>query len=186
MGELLKQFDGKPPASTLTIPAHFHEAITDFIAGTALRPHRALFNLANGVGCTPHEYAPAVGCVRGLDHVDCHAVFFVGVFGGIDWRCWIAFAVFSDALFRSTNLVDLFSRPTDGHMANSYLLGDDRVRCFRVCSDRFSRGDLALTGRTVSLHGSRIEPNPQSKREARRFLFDAHNAARAAFGRSQA
>jgi hypothetical protein len=27
MGELLKQFDEKPPASTLTIPAHFHEAI---------------------------------------------------------------------------------------------------------------------------------------------------------------
>jgi hypothetical protein len=43
-----------------------------------------------------------------------------------------------------------------------------------------------LTNGTVSLHGSRIEPDPQSKREARRFLFDAHNAARAAFGRSQA
>jgi hypothetical protein len=41
-----------------------------------------------------------------------------------------------------------------------------------------------LTNGTVSLHGSRIEPNPQSKREARRFLFDAHNAARAAFGRT--
>jgi hypothetical protein len=42
-----------------------------------------------------------------------------------------------------------------------------------------------LTNGTVSLHGSHIEPNPQSKREARRFLFDAHNAARSAFGRSQ-
>jgi hypothetical protein len=43
-----------------------------------------------------------------------------------------------------------------------------------------------LTNGTVSLHGSRIKPNPQSKREARLFLFDAHSAARAAFGRSQA
>jgi hypothetical protein len=42
-----------------------------------------------------------------------------------------------------------------------------------------------LTNGTVSLHGSHMEPNPQSKREARRFLFAAHNAARAAFGRSQ-
>ena len=42
-----------------------------------------------------------------------------------------------------------------------------------------------LTNGTVSLHGSRIEPNPQSKREARRFLLDAQHAARAAFGRSQ-
>ena len=42
-----------------------------------------------------------------------------------------------------------------------------------------------LTNGTVSLHGSKIEPNPQAKREARRLLFDAHNAARAAFGRSQ-
>jgi hypothetical protein len=42
-----------------------------------------------------------------------------------------------------------------------------------------------LTNGTVSLHGSHIEPNPQSKPEARRFLFDAHNAARSAFGRSQ-
>jgi hypothetical protein len=43
-----------------------------------------------------------------------------------------------------------------------------------------------LTNGTVSLHGSLIEPNPASKRIARRFLFDAHNAARAALGRSQA
>jgi hypothetical protein len=43
-----------------------------------------------------------------------------------------------------------------------------------------------LTNGTVSLHGSLIEPNPSSKRIARRFLFDAHNAARIAFGRSQA
>jgi hypothetical protein len=43
-----------------------------------------------------------------------------------------------------------------------------------------------LTNGTVSLHGSLIEPNPMSKRQARRFLFDAHNAARVALGRSQA
>jgi hypothetical protein len=43
-----------------------------------------------------------------------------------------------------------------------------------------------LTNGTVNLHGSLIEPNPASKRMARRFLFDAHNAARAALGRSQA
>jgi hypothetical protein len=42
-----------------------------------------------------------------------------------------------------------------------------------------------LTNGTASLRGSRIEPNPHSKREARRFLFDAHNAARSAFGGSQ-
>ena len=42
-----------------------------------------------------------------------------------------------------------------------------------------------LSNGTVSLHGSRIEPNPAAKREARRYLFDAHNAARAAFGRSK-
>jgi hypothetical protein len=42
-----------------------------------------------------------------------------------------------------------------------------------------------LNNGTVRLHGSRMEPNPQSKQEARRFLFDAHNAARAAFERSQ-
>jgi hypothetical protein len=39
---------------------------------------------------------------------------------------------------------------------------------------------------TVSLHGVRIDPNPDAKREARRYLLDAHNAARAAFGRTQA
>jgi hypothetical protein len=42
-----------------------------------------------------------------------------------------------------------------------------------------------LPNGTVSLHGSKIEPNPQAKREARRLLFDAHKAARTAFGRSQ-
>jgi hypothetical protein len=42
-----------------------------------------------------------------------------------------------------------------------------------------------LSNATVSLHGSVIVPNPQSKRPARRFLFDAHNAARAALGRFQ-
>ena len=33
---------------------------------------------------------------------------------------------------------------------------------------------------TVSLHGSRIEANPDAKREARRYLFEAHDAAKAA------
>jgi hypothetical protein len=42
-----------------------------------------------------------------------------------------------------------------------------------------------LINGTVSLHGSRIEPNPQGKREARRYLFEAHGAACAAFRRSQ-
>jgi hypothetical protein len=37
---------------------------------------------------------------------------------------------------------------------------------------------------TVSLDGSRIEPNPKAKREARKYLFDGHNVARAAFGRT--
>jgi hypothetical protein len=37
---------------------------------------------------------------------------------------------------------------------------------------------------TVSLNGSRIEANPKAKREARQYLFDPHNVARAAFGRT--
>jgi hypothetical protein len=41
-----------------------------------------------------------------------------------------------------------------------------------------------LTNGTVSLHGSLIEPNPAAKRMARRFLFDAHNAARLSLARS--
>ena len=51
-------------------------------------------------------------------------------------------------------------------------LGDGHVYHFPI-----------LSNGTVSLQGSRIEPN--AKREARRYLFDAHNAARTAFGRSQ-
>ena len=43
-----------------------------------------------------------------------------------------------------------------------------------------------LSNGTVSLHGTQIEPNPEAKREARRYLPEAHNAARTAFGRSQA
>jgi hypothetical protein len=40
-----------------------------------------------------------------------------------------------------------------------------------------------LSNGTVSLHGARIKHNPAAKREASRYLFEAHNAARAAFGR---
>ena len=43
-----------------------------------------------------------------------------------------------------------------------------------------------LPNDTVSLHGARIEPNPASLRKASRFVFDAHNAARVAYGRSKA
>jgi hypothetical protein len=39
-----------------------------------------------------------------------------------------------------------------------------------------------LSNGTVSLHGSRTEPNPNAKREARRYLFDAHDAARVSLG----
>jgi hypothetical protein len=42
-----------------------------------------------------------------------------------------------------------------------------------------------LPNGAVSLQGSGIEANPEAKREARRYLFDAHNAARTAFARSQ-
>lgn len=42
-----------------------------------------------------------------------------------------------------------------------------------------------LSNGTVSLHGARIEANPAAKREARRYVFDAHNAARAALSRPQ-
>jgi hypothetical protein len=42
-----------------------------------------------------------------------------------------------------------------------------------------------LSNGTVSLHGSRIKHNPTAKREASRYLFEAHNAARVAFGRSR-
>ena len=41
-----------------------------------------------------------------------------------------------------------------------------------------------LPNGTVSLNGSKIEPNPKAKREARKYLFDAHDAARAAFSRT--
>jgi hypothetical protein len=39
---------------------------------------------------------------------------------------------------------------------------------------------------TVSLHGARIEANPDAKRQASRYMLDAHNAARTALGRSRA
>jgi hypothetical protein len=39
---------------------------------------------------------------------------------------------------------------------------------------------------TVSLHGARIELNPDAKRQASRYMLDAHNAARTALGRSRA
>jgi hypothetical protein len=42
-----------------------------------------------------------------------------------------------------------------------------------------------LNNGTVSLHGSRIKHNPTVKREASRYLFEAHSAARTAFGRSR-
>ena len=35
----------------------------------------------------------------------------------------------------------------------------------------------------VSLHGARIKANPKAKTEANKFVFLAHNAARAALGR---
>jgi hypothetical protein len=41
-----------------------------------------------------------------------------------------------------------------------------------------------LSNGTVSLHGARMEANPAAKREAGRSLFDAHNAARTAFGKA--
>jgi hypothetical protein len=42
-----------------------------------------------------------------------------------------------------------------------------------------------LSNGTVSLHGLRIKHNPTAKREASRYLFEAHSAARTAFGRSR-
>jgi hypothetical protein len=42
-----------------------------------------------------------------------------------------------------------------------------------------------LANGTVSLHTSQIEPNPNAKREARRYLLEAHNAARAALAGAQ-
>ena len=39
---------------------------------------------------------------------------------------------------------------------------------------------------TVSLHGARIEANSDAKRQASRYMLDAHNAARTALGRSRA
>ncbi len=38
-----------------------------------------------------------------------------------------------------------------------------------------------LSNGTISLHGALIEPNPASKREARRFLPEAYVVARFAF-----
>jgi hypothetical protein len=42
-----------------------------------------------------------------------------------------------------------------------------------------------LANGTVSLHGVRTEENPKAKREPQRYLFEAHNAARAAYSRPQ-
>jgi hypothetical protein len=42
-----------------------------------------------------------------------------------------------------------------------------------------------LPNGTVSLHGADIEPNLKAKREARRYLLEAHNAARTALGRAR-
>jgi hypothetical protein len=42
-----------------------------------------------------------------------------------------------------------------------------------------------LSNGAVSLHGSSIKHNPSGKREASRYLFQAHNPARVAFGRSR-
>jgi hypothetical protein len=41
-----------------------------------------------------------------------------------------------------------------------------------------------LSNGTVSLHGSHIDSNPSADREAGRFLFDAHTAARIAMDRA--
>jgi hypothetical protein len=42
-----------------------------------------------------------------------------------------------------------------------------------------------LSNGAVSLHGARIEPPPQAKREGRSHLVEAHNAAGSAFDRPQ-
>jgi hypothetical protein len=42
-----------------------------------------------------------------------------------------------------------------------------------------------LPNGTVSFHEADIEPNMKAKREARRHLLEAYNAALAAFGRTQ-
>jgi hypothetical protein len=38
---------------------------------------------------------------------------------------------------------------------------------------------------TVSLHGARIEANPDARRQASRYMLNTHNAARTALGRSR-
>ena len=43
-----------------------------------------------------------------------------------------------------------------------------------------------LSNGTVSPRGARIEANPEAKRQASRYMLDAHNAAPIALGRSQA
>lgn len=42
-----------------------------------------------------------------------------------------------------------------------------------------------LANGTVSLHGVRTEENPKARRDPQRYLFEAHSAARVAFGRPQ-
>jgi hypothetical protein len=41
-----------------------------------------------------------------------------------------------------------------------------------------------LANGTITLHGSLIEPNPKAKREARRYLTEAYNAAKEALRHS--
>jgi hypothetical protein len=42
-----------------------------------------------------------------------------------------------------------------------------------------------LANGTLTLRGSQIEPNPKANREARRYLVDAYDAAKAAFLRTR-
>jgi hypothetical protein len=72
-------------------------------------------------------------------------------------------------------------RRDQGSPFNTFVF---RIRRFPLAKGHIYHFPI-LTNGTASLRGSRIEPNPHSKREARRFLFGAHNAARSAFGGSQ-
>ena len=62
---------------------------------------------------------------------------------------------------------------------------EDEVVVAHVGEGHVYHSPILTNGTVRSLHGSKIKSNPASKRQARRFLFDAHNAACIVFGRSQ-
>ena len=59
----------------------------------------------------------------------------------------------------------------------------DEVVVAHIAEDHVFHFPILANG-TVGLHGSRIEPNPIAKREARRYLFEALDVATSMLARA--